>query len=58
MILYIMTRVSNPITNRRALTINGIGRAMEIFQAAFIIIIVLIMLKQRTVYASQRDQLR
>jgi hypothetical protein len=53
-----MTRVSNPITNRRALTINGIGRAMEIFQAAFIIIIVLIMLKQRTVYASQRDQLR
>jgi hypothetical protein len=58
MILYIMTRVSNPITNRRALTINGIGIAMEIFQAAFIIIIVLIMLKQRTVYASQRDQLR
>jgi hypothetical protein len=58
MILYIMTRVSNPITSRRALTINGIGIAMEIFQAAFIIIIVLIMLKQRTVYASQRDQLR
>jgi hypothetical protein len=37
MILHIMTRVSNPITSGRALTINGIGIATEIFQAAFII---------------------
>jgi hypothetical protein len=37
MILYIMTRVSNPITSGRALTINGIDIATEIFQAAFII---------------------
>jgi hypothetical protein len=53
MILYIMTRVSNPITSGRALTINGIGIATEIFQAAFIIITVLIMLKQKTVHQAK-----
>ena len=58
MILYIMTRVSNPITNGRALTINEIGIAIEIFQAAFIIITGLIIVKQRTVHPSQREQLR
>jgi hypothetical protein len=58
MILFMVTRVSNPITNGRALTINGIGIAIEIFQAAFIIITIFIMVKQRTVHASQRDQLR
>ena len=58
MILYVLTRLPNPITNGRALTINGVGVATEIFQAAFIIINALILMKQRTVHPSQREQLR
>jgi hypothetical protein len=58
MILYVLTRLPNPITNGRALTINGVGVATEIFQAAFIIITALILMKQRTVHQSQREQLR
>ena len=58
MILYVLTRLPNPITNGRALTINGLGIATEIFQAGFIIIIALILMKQRTVHPSQREQLR
>jgi hypothetical protein len=54
----ITTSVPNPITNERALTINGIGIATEIFQVAFIVITALIMIKQRTVHPSQREQLR
>jgi hypothetical protein len=53
-----MTRVPNPITNGRALSISGIGIATEIFQAAFIIITGLIIAKERTIHASQRQELR
>jgi hypothetical protein len=58
MIFYIITRFPNPITNGRAFSINSIGIAIEIFQAAFIIITIFTIVKQRTVHASQRDQLR
>jgi hypothetical protein len=58
MIVYAMTRVPNPITNGRALSISGIGIATEIFQAAFIIITGLIIAKERTIHASQRQELR
>jgi hypothetical protein len=58
MILYVLTRLPNPITNGRALTINGVGVATEIFQAAFIIITALVLMKQRTVHPSQMEQLR
>ena len=58
MILYILTRLPSPIANGRALTINGLGIATEIFQAGFIIITALILMKQRTVHPSQREQLR
>jgi hypothetical protein len=58
MIVYAMTRVSNPITNGRALSISGTGIATEIFQAAFIIITALIIAKERTIHASQRQELR
>jgi hypothetical protein len=57
MILYILTRLPNPITNGRALTINAVDIATEIFQAGFIIITALILMKQRTVHPSQREQL-
>jgi hypothetical protein len=58
MILYIVTRVPNPITNGRALTVNGLGISIEIFQAAFIIITALIIFKERKVHASEREELR
>jgi hypothetical protein len=58
MILYAMTRVPNPITNGRALSISGIGIAIEIFQIAFIIITALILAKERTIHTSQRQELR
>lgn len=58
MIMYIITRVPNPITNGRALTVNGLGISIEIFQAAFIIITALIIVKERRVHTSQREQLR
>jgi hypothetical protein len=58
MIVYAMTRVSNPITNGRALSISGTGIATEIFQAPFIIITALIIAKERTIHASQRQELR
>jgi hypothetical protein len=53
-----MTRVPNPITNGRALSISGIGIATEIFQIAFIIITALILAKEKTIHASQRQELR
>jgi hypothetical protein len=58
MIVCAITRVSNPITNERALSISGIGIATEIFQAPFIIITALIIAKERTIHASQRQELR
>jgi len=58
MIVYAMTRVPNPITNGRALSISGIGIAIEIFQIAFIIITALILAKERTIHTSQRQELR
>ena len=53
-----MTRVHNPITGGRALSINEIGIATELVQAAFIIISALIIVKERTVRSNQREELR
>jgi hypothetical protein len=58
MIVYTMTRIPNPITNGRALSISGIGIATEVFQAAFIIITALIIFKERRIHASQIQELR
>jgi hypothetical protein len=57
MIVYLMIGVPNPITNGRALPVNGIGVATKIFQTDFIII-ALIIVKQTRVHASQREELR
>lgn len=58
MIVYTMTRIPNPITNGRALSISGIGIATEVFEAAFIIITALIIFKERRIHASQIQELR
>jgi hypothetical protein len=58
MIVYVITRVPNPITNGRALPVNEIGISTEIFQGAFIIVTALIIVKERRVHASRREELR
>jgi hypothetical protein len=58
MIVYVITRVPNPITNGRALPISEIGIATEIFQGASIIVTALIIVKERSVHASRREELR
>ena len=59
MILYMITRVPNPIAGGgRAFPISGLGIAIELFQAGFIIITALIITKERTVHTNQREELR
>jgi hypothetical protein len=42
-----LTRVPNPITEGRALPINEIGVAIEVFQIAYIVITAIIIAKER-----------
>jgi hypothetical protein len=44
-IMWVMTRVPNPITKGRALPINSISIVTELFEIAFIIITALIISK-------------
>jgi hypothetical protein len=46
-ILWIVTRAPNPITEGRALPINEIGVAIEVFQIAYIVITAIIIAKER-----------
>jgi hypothetical protein len=48
MILWTVTRVPNPITEGRALPINEIGVAIEVFQIAYIVITAIILVKERS----------
>jgi hypothetical protein len=45
--LWMVTRAPNPITEGRALPINEIGVAIEVFQIAYIIITAIIIAKER-----------
>ena len=47
-IIWVMTRVPNPITNGRALPINSLSIVTELFEIAFIIITAMIILKERS----------
>jgi hypothetical protein len=57
-ILWATTRVPNPITAGKAFPIEEMGITIVAFQAAFIIITVLIIVKERAVHTSQREELR
>ena len=46
-ILWTVTRVPNPITEGRALPINEIGVAIEVFQIVYIVITAIIIAKER-----------
>ena len=47
-IIWVMTRVPNPITNGRALSINSMSIVTELFEIAFIIITAIIISKERS----------
>ncbi len=55
-ILWIMTRVPNPITNGRALPINSMSIVTELFEIAFIIITAIIISKERSKRAPEIKQ--
>ena len=55
-ILWVMTRVPNPITNGRALSINSMSIVTELFEIAFIIITAIIISKERSKRAPEIKQ--
>jgi hypothetical protein len=57
-VLYAITRVPNPITGGRALPISSIGMETILLQAAYIVIAAVILVKERRIKVSERDQLR
>ena len=56
--LYAITRVPNPITGARALPISSIGMETILLQAAYIVITAVILVKERRIKVSEREQLR
>ena len=56
-ILYFITRAPNPITDR-ALPINSMGIAIEIFQLIYIGITSCILVRQGRIEPKQKEQLR
>ncbi|MDQ6668337.1 MAG: hypothetical protein M3Y53_08955 [Thermoproteota archaeon] len=55
-IIWVITRVPNPITNGRALPINSLSIVTELFEIAFIIITAIIISKERSKSASEIKQ--
>jgi hypothetical protein len=47
-ILWVLTRAPNPITGGRALPVNEMGIAIQIFQVAYIVITAIIIAKERS----------
>ena len=56
-IMYFITRVPNPITNR-AVPINSMGILIEVFQFIYIGITAYIVARQRRIEPKQKEQLR
>lgn len=57
-VIYAITRVPNPITGGRALPISGTGMEIILLQAAYIVIAAVILVKERRIKISEREQLR
>jgi hypothetical protein len=56
--MYFVTRAPNPITGGRALSINSLGIATEIFQFIYVGIAVYILARQKGLTTEQKEQLR
>ena len=57
-ILYAVTRVPNPLTGGRPAPTEGIGIAIMVFQIAYIAITAIILVRERRMKVSERQQLR
>ena len=57
-ILYGVTRVPNPLTGGRPAPTEGIGIAIMVFQIAYIAITAIILVRERRIKVSERQQLR
>jgi len=53
-IIWALTRVSNPLTGGRALSINPMSIVNELFEYAFIIIILIIVAKERKMHLTRK----
>ncbi len=53
-IIWALTRVSNPLTGGRALSINPMSIVTELFEYAFIIIILIIVAKERKMHLTRK----
>jgi hypothetical protein len=57
-ILYAVTRVPNPLTGGRPAPTNEIGIAILVFQIAYIAITAIILVRERRIKISDKEQLR
>ncbi|HJT47117.1 MAG TPA: hypothetical protein VJ729_02955 [Nitrososphaeraceae archaeon] len=57
-ILYGVTRVPNPLTEGRPAPTEGIGIAIMVFQIAYIAITAIILVRERRMKVSERQQIR
>ena len=57
-VLYGLTRVPNPLTGGRPAPTEGIGISILIFQIAYIAITAIILVRERRMKVSERQQLR
>jgi hypothetical protein len=59
-IIYVITRVPNPLTGGRALSINFMGVSIEVFQIAYIILTAIIIIKEKrtTITTTKNDNNR
>ena len=57
-ILYAVTRAPNPLTGGRPAPTNEIGIAIMVFQIAYIAIAAIILVRERRIKVSDKEQLR
>jgi hypothetical protein len=57
-VMYFVTRAPTPITGGRALSVNALGIATEVFQFIYIGITVYILARQKGLTTEQKEQLR
>jgi len=57
-ILYAVTRVPNPLTGGRPAPTNEIGITIMVFQIAYITITAVIVVRERRMKVSEKQQLR
>jgi hypothetical protein len=57
-IIFFITRVPNPVTEGRALRVNNMGIAIEIFQFIYVGITAYILARNKGISAQNKEQLK